>query len=138
MTSKGFRDNQKEAQKVIEQTNTNKRSIETFEEMDERLDNLEVLYELIKEENDQDLYDELEEEVSSLQNDINDFELEMLLSEPYDANNAILELHPGAGGTESQDWASQLLRMYQRWAEQNNYSVETLNYLPGDEAGVKV
>ena len=61
----------------------------------------------------------------------------MLLSEPYDANNAILELHPGAGGTESQDWASMLLRMYQRFAEDKDFKVETLDYQPGDEAGVK-
>lgn len=137
MTAEGFWDNQKEAQKVIDETNAIKSSVESFEKMDERLENLEVLYELVKEENDQDLYSELDEEVASLRNAINDFELEMLLSDPYDANNAILELHPGAGGTESQDWASQLLRMYQRWAEQKNYAVETLNYLPGDEAGVK-
>src|SRR5699024_9468008 len=61
----------------------------------------------------------------------------MFLSEPYDKNNAIFELHPGAGVTESQDWASILLRMYQRWAEHKHYKVETLNYLAGDEAGVK-
>ncbi|HLQ97590.1 MAG TPA: peptide chain release factor 2 [Candidatus Dormibacteraeota bacterium] len=137
MTVEGFWDNQKEAQKVIDETNAIKSSIESFEKMEDRFDNVEVLYELVKEENDQDLYSELDQEVSLLRNDLNDFELEMLLSEPYDANNAILELHPGAGGTESQDWASLLLRMYQRWAEQKNYTVETLNYLPGDEAGVK-
>jgi len=61
----------------------------------------------------------------------------MLLSEPYDKNNAILELHPGAGGTESQDWGSMLLRMYTRWAEQHGFKVETMDYLPGDEAGIK-
>ena len=60
-----------------------------------------------------------------------------MLSEPYDKNNAILELHPGAGGTESQDWASMLLRMYTRWAERRGFSVSTMDYLPGDEAGVK-
>ena len=65
------------------------------------------------------------------------FELQMLLSEPYDKNNAILELHPGAGGTESQDWGSMLLRMYQRWADKRGFKVETLDYLPGDEAGIK-
>ncbi|WP_455663139.1 peptide chain release factor 2, partial [Pradoshia sp.] len=65
------------------------------------------------------------------------FELQLLLSEEYDKNNAILELHPGAGGTESQDWASILLRMYTRWAEKKGFKVETLDYLPGDEAGVK-
>src|SRR5699024_9152392 len=68
---------------------------------------------------------------------LNDYELEVLLSEPYDANNAILELHPGAGGTDSQDWGSILLRMYPRWAEARNFSIETVDYLPGDEAGIK-
>lgn len=61
----------------------------------------------------------------------------MLLSGPYDQNNAILELHPGAGGTESQDWGSMLLRMYTRWAEKRGFKVETVDYLPGDEAGIK-
>ena len=70
-------------------------------------------------------------------NQLNEFELQLLLSEPYDKNNAILELHPGAGGTESQDWASMLLRMYTRWAERKGFKVETMDYLPGDEAGVK-
>ncbi len=76
-------------------------------------------------------------ELKELKQLVNDFEIEMLLNEPYDKNNAILELHPGAGGTESQDWASILLRMYQRWAERKNFKVEVLNYLPGEEAGVK-
>ena len=68
---------------------------------------------------------------------MNDFELEQLLSEPYDKNSAILEFHPGAGGTESQDWGSMLFRMYTRWAEKHGFKVETLDYLPGDEAGIK-
>src|SRR5690625_2132566 len=95
------------------------------------------MYEMVKEENDEDMLGELQDEVKQLLVQIESFELEMLLSEPYDKNNAILELHPGAGGTESQDWASILLRMYQRWAESKGYKVETLNYLAGDEAGVK-
>src|SRR5699024_5684880 len=80
---------------------------------------------------------EMEEALNHEDDAGKNFELEMLLSEPYDKNNAILELHPGAGGTESQDWASILLRMYQRWAEHKQYKIETLNYLAGDEAGVK-
>lgn len=68
---------------------------------------------------------------------VDQFELQLLLDGPHDANNAILELHPGAGGTESQDWASMLLRMYQRYGEQQGFKVETVDYLPGDEAGVK-
>jgi peptide chain release factor 2 len=68
---------------------------------------------------------------------MNQFELKLLLNEPYDANNALLELHPGAGGTESQDWGLMLMRMYQRWAEDQGYKVEMLDYQPGDEAGLK-
>lgn len=98
---------------------------------------MEVSYELVKEENDQELFEELQEDLAGFISDVNDFELQMLLSESYDANNAILELHPGAGGTESQDWASMLLRMYQRFAEDKEFKVETLDYQPGDEAGVK-
>ncbi|PAV31077.1 peptide chain release factor 2 [Virgibacillus profundi] len=137
MTEPTFWDDQDTAQKVINEVNGLKSYVTSFEEIEERLDNLEVSYELVKEENDQELFEELDNEAATLIKDINDFELQMLLSEPYDANNAILELHPGAGGTESQDWASLLLRMYQRWAEDKNFKVETMNYLAGDEAGVK-
>ncbi|BAB07324.1 peptide chain release factor 2 in translation [Halalkalibacterium halodurans C-125] len=98
---------------------------------------MEVSYELCKEETDADLQQELEQGLKGLVKELNEFELQLLLNEPYDKNNAILELHPGAGGTESQDWASMLLRMYTRWAENKGYKVETLDYLPGDEAGVK-
>src|SRR5699024_3467530 len=107
------------------------------EEISEQADDAELLYELIKEENEEDLLDELDETVTSLKKLVEEFELSLLLSEAYDKNNAILELHPGAGGTESQDWASILLRMYQRWADSKGFKVETLNYLAGDEAGVK-
>lgn len=137
MSEANFWDNQEEAQKVISETNKLKGLVNNFLHLQEQLENVNVTLELIEEESDLELFQELNKEVSSLQNKINSFEIEMLLSEPYDANNVILELHPGAGGTEAQDWASMLLRMYQRWAEAKNYSVETLNYLAGDEAGVK-
>lgn len=137
MANPNFWNDQENAQKVIEETNRLKGKVSTLEQMSEQLENLEVLYALVKEEEEQELFEDLSKEAKKLNTTINDFELEMLLSEPYDENNAILELHPGAGGTESQDWASLLLRMYQRWAEHKKYTVETLNYLPGDEAGVK-
>ncbi|TRM13134.1 peptide chain release factor 2 [Lentibacillus cibarius] len=137
MTSPEFWEDQEEAQKVIDESNQLKSYVEGFEEIEGKLENLEVSYELVKEENDRELFADLDKEVSELRSEINQFELQMLLSEPYDQNNAILELHPGAGGTESQDWASILLRMYQRWAERKGFTVETLDYLPGDEAGVK-
>lgn len=137
MSASSFWDDQDSAQKVINESNGLKSYVDRFEEIAERLDDLEVSYELVKEENDAELFAELETDLGQLSQDISEFELQMLLSDPYDANNAILELHPGAGGTESQDWASMLLRMYQRWAEDRGFKVETLDYLPGDEAGVK-
>ncbi|GGM35339.1 peptide chain release factor 2 [Paraliobacillus quinghaiensis] len=137
MTEPDFWDDQQTAQKIINEVNGLKDLVHTFEKHEESLDNLEVSYELVKEENDAELRAELESEVQELREALDRFELFMLLSEPYDKNNAILELHPGAGGTESQDWASMLLRMYTRWAESKGFKVETLDYLPGDEAGVK-
>src|SRR5699024_12146656 len=102
MTAPGFWDDPNKAQKVIDETNKLKSYVDKFEALAERLDNLEVSYELVKEENDKELFAELDQEAAALKEDMDDFELQMLLSEPYDANNAILELHPGAGGTESQ------------------------------------
>ena len=137
MSEPSFWDDRSEAQKVIDESNLLKSQVEAFEILEEKVADVEVLYEMIKEEADEELIKELEMELVDLKERIESFEIELLLSEPYDKNNAILELHPGAGGTESQDWASILLRMYQRWAESKNFTVETLNYLAGDEAGVK-
>nr|WP_097039579.1 peptide chain release factor 2 [Terribacillus aidingensis] len=132
-----FWDNQETAQKVINESNGLKETVDGYEKLVSRHEDLEVSLELVKEEADEDLRAELEEEIVAMRKSVDEFELLMLLSEPYDRNNAILELHPGAGGTESQDWASMLLRMYTRWAEQRDFKVETLDYLPGEEAGVK-
>ncbi|KGX86180.1 peptide chain release factor 2 [Pontibacillus litoralis JSM 072002] len=137
MTDPAFWDDQNAAQTVINEVNGLKELVHTLERLEETLENLEVSYELVKEEEDEELHAELSEEIQQLSQDIQTFELQMLLSEPYDKNNAILELHPGAGGTESQDWASMLLRMYTRWGESRGFKVETMDYLPGDEAGVK-
>lgn len=137
MTYPGFWDDNDAAQTIIDRVNILKNNVDKYQKIASRLEDSSALYEMIKEENDEELMVELDSEVNKLVKVMNDFELEMLLSEPYDANNAILELHPGAGGTESQDWASIMLRMYQRWAEKRGFKVETLNYLPGDEAGVK-
>lgn len=137
MADPNFWNDQDNAQKTINEANGLKSYVNSFEEIEERWENMEVSYELVKEENDQELFDDLQEELAGFISDVNEFELQMLLSDPYDANNAILELHPGAGGTESQDWASMLLRMYQRFAEDKDFKVETLDYQPGEEAGVK-
>lgn len=137
MTAPDFWDDQNNAQTVINEVNGLKDVVNEFRELQETYENLEVSYELVKEEEDADLQSELEGELKSLSKQLSEFELTLLLSEPHDKNNAILELHPGAGGTESQDWASMLLRMYTRWAENKGFKVETIDYLPGDEAGVK-
>ncbi len=137
MMGAGFWDDQKSAQTVINEANVLKDMVGKFNTLNETFENLEVTHELVKEEYDEELHAELEAEVKTLSADMNEYELQLLLSEEHDKNNAILELHPGAGGTESQDWGSMLLRMYTRWAEKRGFKVETLDYLPGDEAGIK-
>ena len=137
MTHPDFWNDQQKAQKVINESNALKDQVNQLNELNEAYENLDLTYELVKEENDEELKAELEEEITTLSQKMNDFELQLLLSEEYDSKNAILELHPGAGGTESQDWGSMLLRMYTRWGEKHGFKVETLDYLPGDEAGIK-
>ncbi|PLT32596.1 peptide chain release factor 2 [Bacillus sp. V5-8f] len=137
MTDPDFWNDQQKAQTVISEANALKDQVNQLSELNETFENLDLTYELVKEESDAELQAELEEEITQLAQKMNDFELQLLLSEEYDKNNAILELHPGAGGTESQDWGSMLLRMYTRWAEKKGFKVETMDYLPGDEAGIK-
>ncbi|HWO77272.1 MAG TPA: peptide chain release factor 2 [Bacillus sp. (in: firmicutes)] len=137
MLQPDFWNDQQKAQAIISESNALKDQVNEFKDMAEVHENLELTYDLVKEEKDDDLQAELASELKELIERVNKFELQILLSQPYDKNNAILELHPGAGGTESQDWGSMLLRMYTRWAEKKGYKVETLDYLPGDEAGIK-
>lgn len=138
MIQPNFWDNQEESQKVIGAVKHLKDQIEQVRDIETRYEELQVMVELLVEEGEDDsLFGELKSEVNSIKKTLDSFELSILLSEPYDQKSAILELHPGAGGTESQDWAQMLLRMYTRWAERSGYSVETLDYLPGDEAGIK-
>jgi peptide chain release factor 2 len=131
-----WNDNQK-AQLVIDESNELKAQYETFRVLESQLEEVELLFELYQEESEAELLTELLALLADLTDKLATYELAMLLNEPYDHNNAILEIHPGAGGTESQDWGSMLLRMYQRWAEKHQFSVETLDYQIGDEAGIK-
>ncbi|WP_153007711.1 peptide chain release factor 2 [Bacillus coahuilensis] len=137
MVDPDFWNDQQKAQGLINEANGLKDMVGQYHSMVEAHENLEVTFELVKEEGDEELLAELEPELNDLTKQLNNYELQLLLSEEYDKNNAILELHPGAGGTESQDWGSMLLRMYTRWAEKKGFKVETLDYLPGDEAGIK-
>ena len=95
------------------------------------------LVELLKQESDEELEKEVQNGTKKLEAEIEKLEISTLLSDKYDANNAILTLHPGAGGTEAQDWVEMLYRMYSRWAGENGYKVEELDYIAGDEAGIK-
>ncbi|PJK18193.1 peptide chain release factor 2 [Chryseomicrobium excrementi] len=137
MTFPDFWDDAQGAQKTINELNGLKAVVEQYKKLEDEQENLEMTVELLKEEPDEELHAELESALADHRRALENFELQMLLSEEYDKNNAILELHPGAGGTESQDWGSMLLRMYQRWADKRGFKVETLDYLPGDEAGIK-
>jgi len=137
MLEPGFWDDQQGAQVIINEGNGLKAIVNEYKELVDTHENLDMTLELLREEPDEELQEELGNELAEFQQKMGDFELQLLLSGPYDHNNAILELHPGAGGTESQDWGSMLLRMYTRWAEKRGFKVETVDYLPGDEAGIK-
>lgn len=137
MAQPDFWNDQQSAQKVIDEMKRLKEVIESVHLLEEKLDEQSLMMELIIEEQDESLVDDLKKSIRHIVKELDSFELNLMLSGPYDRNSAILELHPGAGGTESQDWAEMLLRMYTRWSERNGYKVETLDYLPGDEAGVK-
>ncbi|EKU48512.1 peptide chain release factor RF-2, major part [Staphylococcus massiliensis S46] len=137
MAEPDFWDNQQKAQEIIDKNNALKSVVNAYHDLNNEIEDLDATYELLQEEYDEDMKDDLEESVVALDDKIDDFELQLLLNGEHDANNAILELHPGAGGTESQDWTSMLLRMYQRYAEDAGFKVEVTDYLPGDEAGVK-
>ncbi|MGJ5712773.1 peptide chain release factor 2 [Staphylococcus auricularis] len=137
MTDPNFWDDQQKAQEIIDKNNALKSVVNAYHERESELEDLDATRELLAEEYDEDLKEGLESDVVAYGPKLDAFELTLLLNGPYDANNAIVELHPGAGGTESQDWTSMLLRMYQRYCEQKGFKVETVDYQPGDEAGVK-
>jgi peptide chain release factor 2 len=116
---------------------TIERELRQWREIESKMGDLDALLELAHESDDSSLESELASELSQLEPRLAALHVELLLSGELDPNNAIIAIHPGAGGTESQDWAQMLLRMYLRWAEQKKFKVETLDLLPGDEAGIK-
>lgn len=132
-----FYSDMEKSQKVLKQLKQLKGKIEHFEKMKAEREDLLTIIELAEEEDDLSFLDEVKEGLEKLTNDIETTKLETLLSGPYDKNDAIITLHAGAGGTEAQDWCSMLLRMYQMWAEKRGYSVSTIDYIDGDEAGIK-
>ncbi|KIL36706.1 peptide chain release factor 2 [Cohnella kolymensis] len=137
MSEPNFWDDNEKAQALIAEMNAIKSVVDEYEGMANELQDLQDMLEILEEESDDSMVKEWTESVKALTAKIDSFELQLLLNQPYDKNDAILELHPGAGGTESQDWAQMLYRMYTRWAEKRGFKVELLDYLPGDEAGIK-
>ena len=113
------------------------KKINRFNNLRSNLNNLIETNEFLKEEFDNDLANDLEKSTNTLLNDVEQLEMQSLFKGKYDNNNAIVTIHPGAGGTESHDWAEMLYRMYTRWATQNGFEVEELDILDGDEAGIK-
>ena len=111
--------------------------IARYRELKSLWDDLKTLAELAIEEDDESVLDEVKTNYKKLTSDLENMKLETLLSGKYDKNNAIITLHAGAGGTEAQDWCEMLYRMYTHWAERRGYSVETLDFLDGEEAGLK-
>lgn len=137
MGAPDFWDDPDKAQKTAQAVTQLKSEVDTFHNLEQRLDDLEVMVELALEEPESGMEEELASGLETAKSEIEHLELGMLLNGEYDANNAILTLHAGAGGTEAQDWTSMLLRMFTRYAEREGFQIEMLDYLPGDEAGVK-
>ena len=135
--SDGFWDNQEISQKVMKQARLLESKVERYEKMTAEWDDLLTICEMALEENDDSMLDELKQGYDDLEAKMEASRLESLLTGDYDANNALVSFQAGAGGTEAQDWASMLYRMYTHWAESHGYTYKILDYLDGDEAGLK-
>lgn len=136
-TEPGFWDDLENSQKVLKQTSDLKAKVERYEKLDTMYFDALTLIELADEAEDESLYDEALAEVEAVETLLATARLETLLTGEYDKNNAILTFHAGSGGTEAQDWAQMLYRMYSRWAAAHGFNVKEVDYLDGDEAGLK-
>ena len=136
-SAQDFWDDADYAAKIQKEKTQLQRKLNKYNIANDAVTDANELYEMAKEENDEESIHSLYGDAPTLEKQIRDMEIEVLLSGESDSNNAILSIHPGAGGTESQDWAEMLLRMYKRWAERRDFKVEILDYQKGDEAGIK-
>ena len=137
MTLPGFYDDQEKSQKVISEMGEVKNKLERFGKLSTQYEEAQTLLEMIEEENDPSLAAEGEEAVNGVEKSIDELQLMTMLNGEYDHSNAILTFHAGTGGTEAQDWAEMLYRMYNKWAQAHGMTVEVLDYQDGDEAGLK-
>ncbi|MCK4441291.1 MAG: peptide chain release factor 2 [Sulfurovaceae bacterium] len=132
-----FWEDTKIASKISQEKTKKERVLAKYQEAYNSVMDASEFFDMAQSENDEDTLDILYEDANNLNKSINDLEVQMMLSGENDSNNAIISIHPGAGGTESQDWANMLYRMYLRWAERKGFKVEVLDYQAGDEAGIK-
>ena len=132
-----FWDNMEVSQKILQKTGKLKGTVEAYDKICSTYDDLQVLIEMGNEEEDLSLIEEIETSLTELENSLAALRLQTLLTGEYDKNNAILTFHAGAGGTEAMDWVSMLVRMYNRWTERHGFKVSLLDFLDGDEAGLK-
>lgn len=132
-----FWNDQEKSAVVLQKIKILKDKVSSYDVLNGNLEDIHAMIELIEEANDESLIDELKQDVKKFEKGLDRLEIEALLSGPHDANNAIVTIHPGAGGTESQDWAEMLYRMYSMWCDKNGYKLEELDYLDGDVAGLK-
>jgi peptide chain release factor 2 len=137
MEAQEFWENAEAAQSLMKEKTSLQSAISSWESLSKASEDLDVMLELASEEGGEELTLDIDAAMKKLAHDIDSAELELMLSGENDRLNAILTVHPGAGGTESQDWAEMLLRMYLRWCERRGYKTEIIDYLPGEEAGVK-
>ena len=136
MQEPGFWDDSKKAEEVTKKSKLIKDKIENYDKLKSQLDDIEVLKDIM-EEDDIESANERIQTIKSIEHEIEDYNMKILLSGEYDKNNAIVTLHVGVGGTDANDWTEMLLRMYTRWCENKGYSVETIDLIAGDEAGIK-
>lgn len=137
MEAPGYWDNTEKSQEGMKELKNLKDEAEDYNSLEQQYEDIETLIEIGNEESDPSLIPEIQEELDTFINKLESMKIKTLLSGEYDSNNAILKLNAGAGGTESCDWAGMLYRMYTRWAERKGFTVEVLDYLDGDEAGIK-
>ena len=137
MSDPSFWDDAEKARKISQEATEAKEAYDTYTRLFAQAEALQEMLDLAIEEDDQTMESDLREEMERLKTILDTKEIELLLSGEFDANNAIVSFHAGAGGTEAQDWTSMLIRMYLKWAAAHGFEVEELNLLPGDEAGIK-
>ncbi|MGL5086827.1 MAG: peptide chain release factor 2 [Clostridium sp.] len=136
MQEKGFWDDVKRAEEVTKEAKGLKDKVEKQGSLEERVEDIDVLSELM-EEDDEESAEEIIDEIKSLEKEVEEYRIQILLSGEYDKNDVILTLHTGVGGSDANDWTEMLLRMYSRWCEKKGFKVETVDILAGDEAGIK-